>query len=81
MKLKHHGYLLAQRAVNTLKVQIVLHEPLSGLLFTVHNKKMFKKLLKILNHRTHFFLFVLLKLWFVYHFPRFLQFFDAGAQN
>ena len=36
MKWKHHGYLLAQRAVNTLKVHIVLHEPLSGLLCTVH---------------------------------------------
>ena len=36
MKWKHHGCLLAQRAVNTLKVHIVLHEPLSGLLWTVH---------------------------------------------
>ena len=36
MKWKHHGCLLAQRAVNTLKVHIVLHEPLSGLLCTVH---------------------------------------------
>ena len=27
------------------------------------------------------FLFVLLELWFVYHFPRFLQFFDVGAQS
>ena len=36
MKWKHHEYLLAQRAVNTLEVHIVLHEPSSGLLSTVH---------------------------------------------
>ena len=36
MKWKHHFCLLAQRAVNTLKVHIVLHEPLSGLLCTMH---------------------------------------------
>ena len=36
MKWKHHECLLAQRAVNTLKVHVVLHEPLSGLLCTVH---------------------------------------------
>ena len=45
-------------------------------------KKMFRKLLKILNQQDpNFFLFVLLELWFVYHFPRFLQFFDVGAQS
>ena len=35
-KLNEVKYLLAQRAVNTLKGHIVLHEPLSGLVFTVH---------------------------------------------
>ena len=36
----------------------------------------------ILNQEDpNFFLFVLLELWFVYHFPRFLQFFDVGAQS
>ena len=45
-------------------------------------KKMFRKLLKILNQQDpNFFLFVLLELWFVYHFPRILQFFDVGAQS
>ena len=45
-------------------------------------KKMFRKLLKILNQQDpNFFLFYLLELWFVYHFPRFLQFFDDGAQS
>ena len=45
-------------------------------------KKMFRKLLKILNQQDpNFYLFVLLELWFVYHFPRFLQFFDVGAQS
>ena len=45
-------------------------------------KKMFRKLLKILNQQDpNFFLFALLELWFVYHFPRFLQFFDVGAQS
>ena len=45
-------------------------------------KKMFRKLLKILNQQDpNFFLFVLLELWFVYHFPRLLQFFDVGAQS
>ena len=45
-------------------------------------KKMFRKLLKILNQQDpNFFLFVLLELWLVYHFPRFLQFFDVGAQS
>ena len=44
--------------------------------------KMFRKLLKILNQQDpNFFLFVLLALWFVYHFSRFLQFFDVGAQS
>ena len=82
MKWKHHGCLLAQRAVSTLKVHIVLHEPLSGLLLCIGIKKMFRKLLKILNQQDpNFFLFVLLELWFVYHFPRFLQFFDVGAQS
>ena len=52
MKWKHHGYLLAQRAVNTLKVHIVLHEPLSCLyLLCTGFKKMFRKLLKILNQQ------------------------------
>ena len=77
------GSLLAQRAVNTLKVHIVLHETLSSLLCMCNGiKKMFRKLLKILNQQDpNFFLFVLLELWFVYHVPRFLQFFDVGAQN
>ena len=45
-------------------------------------KKMFRKLLKILNQQDpNFFLFVLLELLFVYHFPRILQFFDVGAQS
>ena len=45
-------------------------------------KEMFRKLLKILNQQDpNFFLFVLLELWFVNHFPRFLQFFDVGAQS
>ena len=45
-------------------------------------KKMFRKLLKILNQQDpNFFLFVLLELWFVYHFPRFLQFFLPPRQN
>ena len=51
MKWKHHGYLLAQRAVNPLIVHIVLHELLSGLLFTVHCRKYLKKLFKILNEQ------------------------------
>ena len=61
MKWKHHEYLLAQRAVNTLKVRIVLHEPLSGLFFTVHwHKKMFWKLFKkYWTNRTQTFFFVL----------------------
>ena len=47
MKWKHHGYLLAQRAVNTLKVHIVLHEPLFGLLFLcIGFQKMFRKIIK-----------------------------------
>ena len=77
MKWKHHGCLLAQPAVNTLKVHIVLHEPLSGLLcMCIGIKKMFRKLLKILNQQDpNFFLFVLLELWFVYHFPRFFAVF------
>ena len=33
------------------------------------------------NRTQTFFLFVLLELWFVYHFPCFLQFFDIGAQS
>ena len=38
-------------------------------------KKMFRKLLKILNQQDpKFFLFVLLELWLVYHFPRFCSF-------
>ena len=37
---------------------------------------------KYWTHRTQsFFLFVLLELWFVYHVPRFLQFFDIGVQS
>ena len=45
-------------------------------------KKMLRKLFKILNQQDpNFFLFVLLELWFVYHFPLFLQFFDVGAQS
>ena len=41
-----------RRAVNTLKVHIVLHEPLSGLLCMCNGiKKMFRKLLKILNQQ------------------------------
>ena len=35
-EVKTPRYLLAQRAINTLKVHIILHEPLSGLIFTVH---------------------------------------------
>ena len=39
-------------------------------------KKMFRKLLKILNQQDpKFFLFVLLELWLVYHFPRFFAVF------
>ena len=45
-------------------------------------KNMFRKLLKIPNQQDpNFFLIVLLELWFVYHFPRYLQFFDVGAQS
>ena len=82
-ELKAHGYLLAQGAVNTLKVHVVLHEPfLASYLLCTGFKKMFRKLLKILNQQDpNFFLFVLLQLWLVYHFPRFLQFFDVGAQS
>ena len=74
---------MAQRAVNTLKVHIVLYEPyLASYVLCIGIKKMFRKLLKLLNQQDqNFFLFVLLELWFVYHFPRFLQFFDVGAQS
>ena len=45
-------------------------------------RNIFRKLIKILNQQDpNFFLFVLLELWLVYHFPRFLQFFDVGAQK
>ena len=55
---------------------------LASYLLCIGIKKMFRKLLKILNQQDpNFFLFVLLELWFVYHFPRFLQFFDVGAQS
>ena len=52
-------------------------------LMCISFKKMFRKLLKILNQQEpNFFLFVLLELWFVYHFPCFfLQFFDVGTQS
>ena len=49
---------------------------------TLALRKCFIKLLKILNQQDpNFFLFVLLELWFVYHFPRILQFFDVVAQS
>ena len=52
------------------------------LMMCIGIKKMFRKLLKILNQQDpNFFLFVLLELWLVYHLPRFLQFFDVGAQS
>ena len=45
-------------------------------------KKMFIFIINKMNQRDpNFFLFVLLELWFVYHFTRFLQFFDVGAQS
>ena len=44
-------------------------------------KNLFRKLLKILIEQDpNVFMFVLLELWFVYHFPRFSQFFDVNAQ-
>ena len=55
---------------------------LASYLLYIGFKKMFRKFLKILNQRDpNFFLFVLLELWLVYHFRRFLQFFDVGAQS
>ena len=55
---------------------------LASYLLCIGIKKMFKIFFKILNQQDpNFFLFVLLELLFVYHFPRFLQFFDVGAQS
>ena len=73
MKWKHHGYLLAQRAVITLKVKSYCMDLYrASYLPWIGFKKMFRKLLKMLNQQDpNFFLFVLLELWFVYHFPRF----------
>ena len=55
---------------------------LASYLLRIGFKNMFRKLLKILNQQDpNFFQFVLFELWFVYHFLRFLQFFDVGAQS
>ena len=55
---------------------------LASYLLCIGLKKMFKKIIEILNQQDpNFFLYVLLELRFVYHFPRFLQFFDVGAQS
>ena len=55
---------------------------LASYLLCIGFKKMFEKIFKLLNQQApNFFLFVLLELWFVYHFSRFLQFFDVGAQS
>ena len=65
---------LSERPIRQpLKVHIVLHVPLSGL-FALAWRKCLENYLKYWTNGAQTFLFVLLELWFVYHFPRFLQF-------
>ena len=55
---------------------------LASYLLYIGFKKMFRKVLENTEPAgSKLYWFLLLELWFVYHFPGFLQFFDVGAQS
>ena len=81
MKWKHNGYLFAQQTRNTLRVHIVLHKPFLPLFCCA---LALRKCLEIKNIKPtgpKLFMFILLEVWFVYHLPLFVQFFDVDVQN